>query len=565
MNTSTNTTATKATGKTVTPPMSTEETKSATASSTSTSGTKSAVAKVSARFPHNPMSTTFKTSTAPATLPSQAMVHPMPVLLRSSSAPQLEWKWIPVQVETSEEMWIFAHPVDKNHQVRVRASLPIELPSLLIQPELISYEYKEQHGISKLRGHLEQHWFRIYSYLQSSFPHRIGMRRLCRLFNEVEKRILAMTMDYPEHSLTLTPIPRGTWTMFPHPKHATVGSLMDLMDLSTPESPVFLFLDEGAPDDLTPEMGTANDIYDYNYPGCRQPQPRHWIPDNFEWLRTVFTVVDQFGCFWPSYTNGSIEKVAQRCPHLQSLNVAGNGYRRSKITDAAIMELAQRCPHLQSLHLGGCCEISDTSVIELARQCPQLQSLHLGHHCYGTTILITDASVMELAQNCPKLQVLDLLHCSGITDTSIIEVAHQCPHLKSLRLASVGQQQYSDENAGVTDAGVIEVARGCPHLQSLDLYGRTSITDASVVELAQRCPHLRSLNLGGCTNITIASVTAVVQGCPQLQSLIVTHTSCGQIHFDRGSALNAVTEEHPTIDIISNFTLKTATYQTLFY
>ena len=114
---------------------STGETKSSASSPTTptSSTTKSAVAKVSARFPQ----TSFKTSTAPAALPSQAVVRPVPAL-RSSSI-QLEWHWIPIQVESSEKTWIFLHPVDKNHQVRVCAS-----PSLL--------EYKKQHGISTLRA-----------------------------------------------------------------------------------------------------------------------------------------------------------------------------------------------------------------------------------------------------------------------------------------------------------------------------------------------------------------------------------------------------------------------------
>ena len=42
---------------------------------------------------------------------------------------------------------------------------PNSSTSLLVQPELIPTEYKKKHGITCSRGHLEQHWLCIYSYV----------------------------------------------------------------------------------------------------------------------------------------------------------------------------------------------------------------------------------------------------------------------------------------------------------------------------------------------------------------------------------------------------------------
>ena len=68
---------------------------------------------------------------------------------------------------------------NKKTAKEVKKMLPV--PSVLIQPELISKEYKEQRGITLLRGHLEQHWLHIYDYLRPSYSKRIGLKSSCRL------------------------------------------------------------------------------------------------------------------------------------------------------------------------------------------------------------------------------------------------------------------------------------------------------------------------------------------------------------------------------------------------
>ena len=357
----TNNAAAKATethhsGTTATASTSTGETKSSAPSPTTpTSGTtKSAVAKVSARFPQ----TSFKTSTAPAALPSQAVVRPVPAL--RSSGVQREWKWIPVQVETSEEIWIFLHPVDKNHQVCVCASpSSTEMPSLLVQPELISLEYKKQRGISRKRGHLEQHWIRIYSYLQPSFPQRIGMRCLCRLFDAVER---LTTESYSRHStLMLMPIPSGVWTTFPHASHDTLKSLIGwvngVVEASPDNAPRLLFLQEGAPDV----------VHEYVFEGGCNP---------YRILNPTCVVVDETGCFHltgDNVTDDDVVRVVRAHPNLQSLNLA----LCSNITDTSLSEIASECSNLQSLNLRRCgSNITDVGLAALSL-CLKLDPLRI--------------------------------------------------------------------------------------------------------------------------------------------------------------------------------------------
>ena len=386
MNASTTNNATAATAThhsgTTAASASTGETKSSAPSPTTpTSGTtKSAVAKVSARSPQT--TTSFTTSTGTTALPSQAVVRPVPSL-RSSSG-RLKWKWIPVQVETSEETWIFLHPVDKNHQVRVCASPSTEMPSLLVQSELISSEYKKQHGISY--KNLLQHWIRIYSYLQPSFPQRIGMRCLCRLFDAVER---LTTENYSRRStLMLMPIPSGVWTTFPHTSHDTLGGLVvwvnGVVDVSPENAPQLLFLQEGAPDE---DDGK----------------------DDYESLSGACVVVDETGCFrltGDNVTDDDVVRVAREYSNLHLLNLG----ECENITDVSVLEVARRCSNLLSLDLTCCYNITDASLLEVARGCLNLQTLNLSL-CRN----ITDASVMEVARRCSNLQSLDLRCCSNIT------------------------------------------------------------------------------------------------------------------------------------------------------
>ena len=495
-NAAANATNTHHSGTTATASTSTGETKSSASSPTTptSSTTKSAVAKVSARFPQT---TSFKTSTEPTALPSQAVVHPVPSL-RSSSG-RLKWQWTPVQVEISNEIWIFLHPVDKNHQVCVCASPSTEMPSLLVQPELISLEYKKQHGIPRRRGHLEQYWIRIYSYLQPSFPQRIGMRCLCRLFDAVER---LTTENSRRSTLMLMPIPSGMWTTFLNVKHDTLEGLIKwvngVVKVSPASAPQLLFLQEGA-------LALNGRRRDYMYQS----------------LSGACVVVDETGCFrltGNSITDDDVVRVARKYSNVQSLNLRGCG----RITDASLLEVARRCSNLQSLNLSSCKNITDTSLSQIASGCSNLQSLDLSECERLSNELegegnINDAVLVAIAHHCPHLRSLNLTHCFSITDAGLTEVARRCRQLQSLNICSA---DYYCPTGKVTDVGVMEVARGCSHIQSLSL-GGNHITDIGVVEVARRCPQLQSLCLASYSGNCIgdASLVELARSCPHLRSL----------------------------------------------
>ena len=120
---------------------------------------------------------------------------------------------------------------------------------ILLQPELIPNEYKTVHGIteeSRVDNNMltfEDIWLNIYSFLQPSYLTRLGMKCLCRLFNDVEKKITLLPTCSP-----LEPIPRGSYTSFPHPKYATLRKLTNRLNKLNP-LPTLLFIANGVYDE----------------------------------------------------------------------------------------------------------------------------------------------------------------------------------------------------------------------------------------------------------------------------------------------------------------------------
>ena len=122
-------------------------------------------------------------------------------------------------------------------------------PSLLVQPELIPTEYKKKHGITCSRGHLEQHWLCIYSYVQPSYTDRIKLKQTCRLFKNVENIIQKNPKCSP-----LNALPNGRYTSYPHPNYLTLNNLMQRLSFlagqddssdSISTLPQYLFIEKG--------------------------------------------------------------------------------------------------------------------------------------------------------------------------------------------------------------------------------------------------------------------------------------------------------------------------------
>ena len=276
---------------------------------------------------------------------------------------------------------------------------------------------------SKLRGDLEHHWIHILSYLQPTFHDRILIRRLCKLFNIVE----VMITKYPNSS-QLMPIPSGVYTMFPHPNHSTLSSLIksvnEVVETKKDSAPKYFFF-----------QGRNYDQYEL----CN--------------LNENCAIVDANGCFHFNHNvkENKLKQVALEYPQLRSINLSfcteitndcfmgeGEGWKNlqtlnlmycKNITDSLLTIVGKKCQNLQTLNLSGCKEITNTGLAELAKRCPNLQTL--GLRC---CIKITDTGLAELAKGCTNLQTLDLTDCKEITDTGLAVLLEGCRYLQYLSL-----------------------------------------------------------------------------------------------------------------------------------
>ena len=80
--------------------------------------------------------------------------------------------------------------------------------------------------------HLNSWWTCIFEYVNPDSIDRIQLRRFCRLFNK-----------------TLQSVPMGKYSMFPHPNHTSLKSLVDrlyeLYQERSTKAPTLLFIQEG--------------------------------------------------------------------------------------------------------------------------------------------------------------------------------------------------------------------------------------------------------------------------------------------------------------------------------
>jgi len=126
------------------------------------------------------------------------------------------------------------------------------------------------------------------------------------------------------------------------------------------------------------------------------------------------------------------------------------------VTDVTIRRIAQRCPNLRELSLAGFVHLTDDCLEQLSLYCPDLKILDLSF-CYK----ITDEGVSFIAQGCPKLRKLVLHQCTKVTSKGIINI---CKYLHRLRNLDLTGTRYCENS-------LFTVLRQCDELEYLILYG----------------------------------------------------------------------------------------------
>lgn len=228
------------------------------------------------------------------------------------------------------------------------------------------------------------------------------------------------------------------------------------------------------------------------------------------------------------FTAATMTYMGQRCPHMKSVVMHGEG------TDSKVAALAKALPKLQALYLLDSCELTSLGIIELARYCKDLRKLDLSS-CCATAITnesvmalsrgcselrwldltgsgrdVSDKSITLLALSCTKLETIKLPYNERITEISITALAHNCPRLVRVQMNCTN----------ITDTSIIALSTHCIHLQCLVL-SYHNITDAALFSLATHLPGLRVLTLRKCPKITSAGIEALTKQCTNLVSFVI--------------------------------------------
>eukprot|EP00747_Dinoflagellata_sp_TGD_P017714 gnl/TRDRNA2_/TRDRNA2_126000_c1_seq1.p1 gnl/TRDRNA2_/TRDRNA2_126000_c1~~gnl/TRDRNA2_/TRDRNA2_126000_c1_seq1.p1 ORF type:complete len:161 (+),score=7.40 gnl/TRDRNA2_/TRDRNA2_126000_c1_seq1:219-701(+) len=103
---------------------------------------------------------------------------------------------------------------------------------------------------------------------------------------------------------------------------------------------------------------------------------------------------------------------------VSASEVIGSGRRQStlkifgrpSVTEACLSAIAQSCPSLEVLNLAGCQAGTDVGLWQLAVGCTQLQALYV-RHCQK----VKDVGVFVVAICCSKLRTLDVTGCRSVT------------------------------------------------------------------------------------------------------------------------------------------------------
>lgn len=278
-----------------------------------------------------------------------------------------------------------------------------------------------------------------------------------------------------------------------------------------------------------------------------------------EYVRTPFK---RLSCCGTISTSTSIAKVAAFMPNLQELSLSVG---HSGLENADIQGLAQRCPHLRSLELieftnitmqgvamflsnvrvldlSAATNLSDAGVIEIATYCPRLLTL-----CLVMSFGLSDASIREIGTRCTELTSLMVSMCLGLTDRAFETLnTHVLQRLDASGTAATGAflshlLAGSSSVQALTVMGCVEAAYvdNFPEVNSLLELNMTSsrLPVEAWVLLSTRLPSIEKLCVALCANVDDAVVRSFVQHCPHLKAFHVKGCPVSRDLFSEFSCL----------------------------
>lgn len=271
------------------------------------------------------------------------------------------------------------------------------------------------------------------------------------------------------------------------------------------------------------------------------------------WGKTI-QHIDVSDCKW--LTDLVIQKVAQNCSDLRSLNIEGC----FQVSDAGMNKIATNCKRLKSLNvfLSG---VSEEGFQRLLKQCRELQKVKLGSrgNCHRMIVsvcsnvkdlkvisihdvipfdesepVVDDLSLWRLCTCFPGLTAIDLTWCCFITDDALFAIPFCCPNLTSFTVRECHQ---------ISDRGIRAVFQICHvNLSVVHLERLYSITDVLTLlpEEIKPFPNLSYLKVID-TSISDIGIARIAEKSPNLETLIVGE-HCFNPYNIHGSFISTITE-----------------------
>lgn len=148
---------------------------------------------------------------------------------------------------------------------------------------------------------------------------------------------------------------------------------------------------------------------------------------------------------------GAFIAVLQSCAELTTLRLIASDHTSINVT--ALAKIAQYCPHLQTLHLKQRI-VTDTTVSLIAQHCLDLTDIALISQTY------TDAALQAVARCCGKLRKLKFALNTHISDATLLAVGTHCTELVELHVDS----PYGAPERNLTETGWESILKNCRKL-----------------------------------------------------------------------------------------------------
>ncbi|XP_068750664.1 F-box/LRR-repeat protein 20-like isoform X2 [Montipora capricornis] len=259
------------------------------------------------------------------------------------------------------------------------------------------------------------------------------------------------------------------------------------------------------PDNIWLRIFSFLTLQERNQASCTCKRWNSLCKDALFWREVDF----QFCSFPREITDEIVKAVVSYSTRIQSLDLSGD--HCEPITDDSLGHVANFCPRLQRLNIAGRKNVSNRGLSLIARNCLLLEELNV-EKCQG----INDKGLHSVAKNSRRLRVLSVAGCKKISDKGIEVVVEKCRNMQNFNLAGC---------IGISDKSLTRIGKHCRSLRSISLKDTNNITSYGIESLVSGTPEMTHVHLGVIrdTQNTMIALQVIMKHCEKLQFLSFQH------------------------------------------